>query len=79
MVKVQRLFAKTNLKVPVYLLSVRRLVGRFLYALKEVINHDLCISRRLHRLFEQRPRRGHTHVLHRNRDAERRVGAYAGA
>ena len=25
-------------------MSVRRLVGRFLYALKEVINHDLCIS-----------------------------------
>jgi hypothetical protein len=52
MVKVQRLFAKTNLKIPVYLLSVRRLVGRFLYALKEVIFPDLCISRRLHRLFQ---------------------------
>ena len=39
-------------QIPVYLLSVRRLVGRFLYALKEVIFPDLCISRRLHRLFQ---------------------------
>ena len=37
MVKIQRLFAKTNLKILVYLLSVRRLAGRFLYGLKEVI------------------------------------------
>ena len=66
-------------QIPVYLLSVRRLVGCFLYALKEVIFPDLCISRRLHRLFGQWPRRGYAHVLHRDRNAERRVGADAGA
>ena len=52
-------------------ISVRRLVGRFLYALTEVISPDLCISCRLHRLFEQWPRRGYAHELYRNRGAER--------
>ena len=36
----------------------------FLYALKELISPDLCIFRRLHRLFGQWPRRGYAHELY---------------
>ena len=58
----------------------RPLSGRALFVCPEGGGvPDLCIFCRLHRLFEQRPRRGHAYVLHRDRNSERRVGAYAGA
>ena len=51
--KTELLYPPSVFQFPKMIYIQRRITRRFLFTLLEVIPHDLCLSRRLHRLLHQ--------------------------